>query len=400
MVQKCRVLCVALAVASAITFSLWTPSAMAQMPSPSASTPNKGFTLSPPLTIKEEGTIAAGAQELKNPGADGGESHYDYLQANYQIPAGAHSNALIMWHGCLGAAWERRPDGAGPGFMSLMVQKKWPVFVIDQPRISRGQRGTGAYGPFPAITLGSDLGDCASFATFRYGTWNPPAPKQFFPGVQLAQDPESVSELCELSGSSGGPGIPFSNVDPLSQTTPPSNVPVVAVSDLITKKAGNGGGVVIVDHSNGGQYGLLTAIANNKVKGIVSFEGATFVFPSSAPPAPIQTNDPEVAAINAPTLVSDANFAALTRIPIIYYFGDNIDFTTPSTVFGVELWRVVTQRVAQFCQVVNSRGGDCQVVYFPKIGIFGNTHFDFSDLNNVQIAGVVDQWLKSKNLDK
>ena len=333
----------AFAIASAMAASLGTASAIAQetdTPSPSASAAHVGFTLSPPLKIKEEGTIAAGAQMLKDPGPDGGEFHYDYLQANYSIPAGAHDNSLIMWHGCLGAAWERRPDGKGPGFKALMLQRHWGVFVIDQPRISRGARGLGAYGPFPAVTQGRD---CASFATFRYGSWFPPAPRQFFPGVQLAQDPASVSELCELSGSAGGPSFPFSNVDPLSQTTPPSNVQVIAGADLIDKKAGENGGVVIVDHSNGGQYGLLTAIRSPKVKGIVSFEGATFVFPASAPPPDIQTNDPSVAAINEPTLVSDDNFAKLNRIPIVYYFGDNIDFDTPSTVFGVELWRVVTQ---------------------------------------------------------
>jgi hypothetical protein len=301
-----------------------------------------------------------------------------------------------MWHGCLGAAWERRPDGKGPGFKALMLQRHWPVFVLDQHRISRGARGLGAYS-FAAVTQGSD---CASFATFRYGSWFPPTPRQFFPGVQLAQDPASVSELCELSGSPGGPALPRSNVDPLSQTTPPSNVKVVAVADLIDKKAGENGGVVIVDHSDGGQYGLLTAIRSSKVKGIVSFEGATYVFPASAPPPNIQTNDPSVAAITAPTLVSDDNFQKLTQIPIIYYFGDNIDFDTPSTVFGVELWRVVTQRAKQFCKAVNDRGGDCQVVFFPDIGIKGGTHFEFSDLNNGQIADVMDKWLKNKNLDK
>ena len=91
-------------------------------------------------------------------------------------------------------------------------------------------------------------------------------------------------------------------------------------------------------------------------------------------------------------------FQRLTRIPIIYYFGDNIDFTTPSTVFGVELWRVVTQRVKQFCKAVNDRGGDCQVVFLPNIGIKGNTHFIFADLNNVQIADLIDKWLNSKHL--
>src|ERR1700730_4487844 len=238
MARNSRVLWVALATATAITLSVMTPSAIAQNgPSPSSATPGRGFTLNPPLVIKEEGSVAAGARLLKDPGTDGGEFHYDYLQANCSIPANGHKNSLVMWHGCLGAAWERRHDGKGPGFKALMLQRKWPVLVLDQPRISRGQRGLGAIPARPAVTQGSE---CASFSTFRYGTWFPPGPKTFFPGVNLAQDPASVSELCELSGSSSGPNIPRSNVDPASQTVPPSNVPVVAVTDLIKKKAGKG----------------------------------------------------------------------------------------------------------------------------------------------------------------
>ena len=155
-----------------------------------------------------------------------------------------------------------------------------------------------------------------------------------------------------------------------------------------------------MDHSNGGQFGLLTAIRSNKVKGIVSFEGATFVFPASSPPPDIQTNDPSVAAINKPTLVSDAMFNRLTKIPIIYYFGDNIEFNTPSPVFGVELWRVVTQRAKQFQKAVNDRGGHVEIVFLPEIGLKGNTHFPFSDLNNVQVADVMNDWLRKNKLDK
>jgi hypothetical protein len=36
----------------------------------------------------------------------------------------------------------------------------------------------------------------------------------------------------------------------------------------------------------------------------------------------------------------------------------------------------------------------------PEIGIRGNTHFPFSDLNNVQVADVMSAWLKSKGLDR
>jgi len=39
------------------------------------------------------------------------------------------------------------------------------------------------------------------------------------------------------------------------------------------------------------------------------------------------------------------------------------------------------------------------VVHLPAIGIRGNTHFPFSDLNNVQIADLMSGFLKQKGLD-
>jgi hypothetical protein len=38
-------------------------------------------------------------------------------------------------------------------------------------------------------------------------------------------------------------------------------------------------------------------------------------------------------------------------------------------------------------------------VHLPEIGITGNTHFPFSDLNNVEIADQVSQFLAENNLD-
>jgi hypothetical protein len=35
----------------------------------------------------------------------------------------------------------------------------------------------------------------------------------------------------------------------------------------------------------------------------------------------------------------------------------------------------------------------------PDVGVFGNTHFIFSDLNNVQVADLLSQYLKEKGLD-
>ena len=47
----------------------------------------------------------------------------------------------------------------------------------------------------------------------------------------------------------------------------------------------------------------------------------------------------------------------------------------------------------------NRHGGDATVVHLPEIGIRGNTHFPFSDLNNAQIADEVLKFLSAKKLD-
>jgi hypothetical protein len=48
---------------------------------------------------------------------------------------------------------------------------------------------------------------------------------------------------------------------------------------------------------------------------------------------------------------------------------------------------------------VNRRGGDVTLVHLPEKGVRGNTHFPMSDLNNVQIADLLSQYLAEKNLD-
>ena len=39
------------------------------------------------------------------------------------------------------------------------------------------------------------------------------------------------------------------------------------------------------------------------------------------------------------------------------------------------------------------------VVHLPEIGVHGNTHFPFSDLNNTQVADLMSKFLSEKKLD-
>lgn len=49
---------------------------------------------------------------------------------------------------------------------------------------------------------------------------------------------------------------------------------------------------------------------------------------------------------------------------------------------------------------INRHGGDVTVVHLPEVGLKGNTHFPFSDLNNVEVADLMSKWLKEKRLDQ
>ena len=88
----------------------------------------------------------------------------------------------------------------------------------------------------------------------------------------------------------------------------------------------------------------------------------------------------------------------LTKIPIVIYYGDNIP-KTPSTNPGQDNWRVRLEMAKVWADTINLHGGDAKVVHLPEIGIYGNTHFPFSDLNNLEIADLMSDFLKDKKLD-
>ena len=54
----------------------------------------------------------------------------------------------------------------------------------------------------------------------------------------------------------------------------------------------------------------------------------------------------------------------------------------------------------EFAAAINRHGGDATVTELPDIGLHGNTHFPFADLNNEQVADQMSQFLHDKGLDK
>ena len=148
-------------------------------------------------------------------------------------------------------------------------------------------------------------------------------------------------------------------------------------------------------HSQSGGPGWVTAMKNPNVRAIVAYEpGSGFVFPEGEVPAPMPSANGTLEGVAVPL----ADFQKLTRIPIVVYYGDNIP-EQPTTSPTEDNWRVRLAMARLWRDAVNRHGGDVTLVHLPEIGIRGNTHFPFSDLNNVQIADLMSEFLKKKGLD-
>jgi hypothetical protein len=211
------------------------------------------------------------------------------------------------------------------------------------------------------------------FNVFRVGVW-----PDYFPGVQFSEGKEALNQYFRQMNPDVGP------ID--------INVNVDAVSALYDK-IGEG---ILVTHSHSGGMGWLTAIKNQNIKAIVSYEpGSGFVFPEGEVPAALESSAGALQATGVPM----EEFLNLTKIPIIIYYGDNIP-VDPDPNPGTDGWRVRLKMAKIWAEEVNKKGGDVTVVHLPEIGIKGNTHFPFSDLNNIEIADLMSEWLQEKGLDK
>lgn len=127
---------------------------------------------------------------------------------------------------------------------------------------------------------------------------------------------------------------------------------------------------------------------NPEVKAVVAYEPGGFVFPESEVPDRI---DGLTGGVDG-TPISMEQFKELTEIPIVLYFGDYIP-ETPSENLGDENWRVRLQMARRFVETINRHGGNATLVELPKIGIYGNTHFLMQDLNNTELAKLLNEWL-------
>ena len=314
------------------------------------------FGFQKPVTIKEQGSFMAGGTVVTSPGEykdseptnfDGETLHGDHAYVFYQKPVKAKKNSIVFLHGYgqSGKSWESTPDGRD-GFQNIFLEKGYSTYIVDQPRRGRAGQSTVPRN----LTARPD--DQLWYNNFRIGQW-----PNIYDNVSVPRDKESREQF-------------------FRQMTPDTgDFDQKVISDAMVKvfeKSGNG---VLVTHSAGGGPGWDTAIASDKVKGVIALEPGTFPFPKGKLPEVEKTTSPFPAKGYE---VSDAEFKKLTKIPIVVYFGDNIP-TEITDNWGLDNWRIRVNLARKWEKLMNEAGGDVKVVMLPDIGIKGSTHFMMAD---------------------
>ncbi|MEM9387908.1 MAG: alpha/beta fold hydrolase [Pseudomonadota bacterium] len=356
------------------------------------------FSVNRPILLDTQGSFAVGGEVIQAPGffptlvdpfspplPDGQTLHGDHAYVQYQIPVQARKYPLVMWHGDgqFSRTWESTPDGR-EGFKTLFLRRGFSTYVIDQPGRAGASNtteiNTTQVSSNEAPSVGAVPSDQESFNVFRVGDWIGDDPN-YFPGVQFPQDPASLEQYFRQR-------VPSADPDDEERDA-------AVVSELFDRI----GDAILISHSAAGRRGWLTAIGNERVRSIVAYEPTQFVIPEG------EVYDTPLFGFNDPVEVPFDDFMSLTTRPIQIVFGDYIpdpvDFDPFDFVNNSQaefFWGLVLLMSLEFADRVNELGGNAQVVVLPDIGVTGNTHFPFSDLNNRRIAALLFQFLRDNEL--
>lgn len=316
------------------------------------------------IEIEEQGSFTAGGTVMTD--SAGNTFHGDHAYVFYQKPVDARKYPLVFVHGTgqFSKTWETTPDGR-EGFQNIFLRRRFSTYLIDQPR-----RGSAGRSTSPA-DIRPVMDEAIWFNRFRLGIY-----PDYFPNVQFKQDRKTLEEFYR-------------------QMTP--NIGAFdfeVVSDGVARAIDKIGASILVTHSQGGPVGWKAFLKTDNVKAIVAYEpGGLFPFPQGENPSDAKT--PSGVAESTEIPLSD--FMKYTQIPIVIYYGDFLPEHSDNP--EQNYWRLRLELARKWAECVNEKGGDVTVVHLPEIGVHGNTHFPFSDLNNIQIADLLSEYLHDKKLD-
>ena len=367
--------CVAAAFAAASLAAPQTPARPAAPRSPAASAAKKA-----PMVIVENGARPFGGRDVGDPTK--GSLACDHGYVEWQIPQNPRKVPFLMVHASSTKTWQTTFDGRD-GFQNIFLRRGYPVYMTDLPQTGRAGQSCREYGPYKPRANN----DQTSFTTWRIGTWLPgqPAPT-YYPGVQFAKDKATLDQFLRIQ-------YPEFNA--------PENEQIE--TDALAVLAKEIGPSIVLTHSSTGIRGWIFGTkAPSNIAAIVSYEPGNVVFPVGEVPPPIPRVDGM--KVEAGEAIPMAAFMNLTKMPIQMVWGDYIpskmDPKNVGPLLTLDGRRIGVIKSKLMAEAINRHGGHAEVVMLPEMGITGNTHFIMSDLNNVQVADLLSQFLKKNGLDQ
>lgn len=308
-----------------------------------------------PIVLEHEGSFTIGGRTLGDP--DKASIRCDHGFVDYQIPVHARKTALFLWHSSSVQVWQQNWTG-GEGFQQIFLRRGFPVYMWDGPRVGRGNMSCESYTYNPVLSQ-----DQRNFVAWRFG----PEPGKWYATLQFpAKDARAFDQAMSAR---------YDEFDIARNAHLEAEAGAKAIDRI--------GPAVLVTNSAGDWRAMLAALKSDNVKAIVAYEPAAFVFPEGEGPQGPETGF-------GPTHVSLEEFKRLTRFPIQIVWGDNTAGT---------YWEKTVKISRDFVDSVNRHGGHAEVLMLPSVGLKGNTHIAFADLNNVAVADQLSLFLKKNKLD-
>ncbi|MBL4645806.1 MAG: hypothetical protein JKY99_05040 [Rhizobiales bacterium] len=325
-----------------------------------------------PLVLAEQGSFFVGGRTVhaENSGWDelrdlfggafeSGDVVVDQMYVQYQKPVDPTHTPIVFMHGCClsSKTWESTPDGR-MGWYEYFTRNGFPTYMAEQTGRARSgfngvlfnQVRAGDLPPQeqPRILLATKE---FAWAIFRFG----PELGEAWPDQQFPMN--KVDELYKQVI----PDMIKTEVPSLLQEfiSPTTNNPTIDnFADLATQLDG----AILVGHSQSSGFPTQAVLKGKSgIKGIIQLETGCF-------------GD-----------LNDAQIEAMAEIPILIMVGDH---------FGEQPG---ADCIAEM-KAVNAAGGDMTFIALPDAGLKGNSHMFMQDLNNIQVADIVIDWV-AKHVD-
>jgi pimeloyl-ACP methyl ester carboxylesterase len=340
-----------------------------------------------PITIESQASFFVGGHQVTaaglfdpsaspEPDSTGQTYWVDQMYVQYQVPSHSSKLPLILVHGGggTGRVWETTPDGR-EGYQTIFLRRGHPVYIVDTPR--GGRSGFPSFdGEFGTLDEQHRLVSNRTKRPGREKIWSRWRLGPKYPEVFPVQ------------------AFPVDAVDHFLQHVRPmvsddAEVTCSALMALIDRI----GPAVLVTHSNSGLPGWLAGCRSSEVRAIISYEPG-FVFPADDMPPACELDS---GAQRSCAPVTQQEFSALAKIPIQVVYGDNIP-SEPVPDLVADNRRAQVLICNLFIEALRRRGGNAAALHLPDVGLKGNSHFMFSDLNNVQVADQLSAFLTRHHL--